>query len=841
MIHSPPLLPRSRHRLRGLACAAMLACAAGSAAAWAAEPAAAAAAAAAVRLDIPEGPLADTLTRIGQDSGRTITADPALLGGRRAPAIHGAFPPAQAVRHALEGSGLVVDESPAGALRIRARNETGDGAAPSGASAASGASASAAGGASLLPEVAVTDQRLGGSLMHPTRQVTVIEGEELEDLRTTAPNLGAMLTKSVPGMSDSSRNLSDFGQTLRGRNVLVLVDGIPLNTNRDSSRNLVNIEPSRIERLEVLRGSNAVYGSGASGGIVSVTTRPVGGEPVVQTTVGIDASLSHLSRDGLGGQVQQYMSGRGEVIDYEVDLSARRIGGSYDGHGDRIAPDASQGDLFDSNTFSLGGKLGVRIDADQRLQFAASYLRARQHSDYASDPSVNRAPLGSVAARAIKGLALDEQNQVENTLLSASYEHRNLAGSSVSAMLYGRDNFTRFAPSDSRNNPNRGGHVDQVMQNNKVAGGRLTVDTPLGAGGDSRVVWGADFIRERSNMPIDVFNPTLYDASGGLVFRTIGQQIYMPWTRAQSAGAFAQLQHRFSDRWSAEAGLRYEKAQASFDDFQPLSQSRLARPATVRGGKLSYDALLYNAGVAFKPAKGQEFYASFSQGFDLPDVGLQLRNAGARFNIGASDLEPVKTDNYELGWRGSSGNTAASLAIFHSRSDLGAVQSFNNGLRLLRTRERIHGLEATVDHYGKAWSTGGTLTWMQGRETPQDALRDQIMTGYRIPPVKVTGYVQYKPGERWSVRTQLTWFGARDYRLADGRTQFARADVKSYYSVDVVGRYNLDSKRYITVGIQNLFNRYYLPLYSQLIRSGSNNSRLPAAGAVLTASYTHRW
>ncbi|MNY70462.1 hypothetical protein D3C86_2085960 [compost metagenome] len=65
--------------------------------------------------------------------------------------------------------------------------------------------------------------------------------------------------------------------------------------------------------------------------------------------------------------------------------------------------------------------------------------------------------------------------------------------------------------------------------------------------------------------------------------------------------------------------------------------------------------------------------------------------------------------------------------------------------------------------------------------------------------------------------------------------------MKSYYSVDVVGRYNLDSKRYITVGIQNLFNRYYLPLYSQLIRSGSNNSRLPAAGAVLTASYTHRW
>lgn len=115
------------------------------------------------------------------------------------------------------------------------------------------------------------------------------------------------------------------------------------------------------------------------------------------------------------------------------------------------------------------------------------------------------------------------------------------------------------------------------------------------------------------------------------------------------------------------------------------------------------------------------------------------------------------------------------------------------------------------------------------------------MTGYRIPPLKITGYVQYSPSDRWSLRTQFNWFGARDYRLADGKTQFARADVKSYYSVDVVGRYQFDNKNQITVGVQNLFNRYYLPLYSQLMRSSKNDSRLPAAGATLTASYTHNW
>ena len=42
-------------------------------------------------------------------------------------------------------------------------------------------------------------------------------------------------------------------------------------------------------------------------------------------------------------------------------------------------------------------------------------------------------------------------------------------------------------------------------------------------------------------------------------------------------------------------------------------------------------------------------------------------------------------------------------------------------------------------------------------------------------------------------------------------------------------------------GGQNLLNRYYYPLYSQLLRNSNNTSHLPAAGIVLTATYVHRW
>ncbi|RBN06044.1 TonB-dependent receptor domain-containing protein, partial [Klebsiella pneumoniae] len=250
-------------------------------------------------------------------------------------------------------------------------------------------------------------------------------------------------------------------------------------------------------------------------------------------------------------------------------------------------------------------------------------------------------------------------------------------------------------------------------------------------------------------------------------------------------------------------GARYEYATARFGDFVPLSQSRVASPASVQGGSVSYDAFLFNAGLTYAPVRGQELYANFSQGFQLPDIGVQMRNARPGFDIGSSDLQPVKTNNYELGWRGGVGNTTASLALFYTTSKLGDVQSFNNGLILTRTEERIHGIEATVDYLtdDEKWGTGGTFTWMKGRERPDNGQwRD--MTGYRIPPLKLTAYLQYRPNERWNNRIQANYFGRKDYRL-DGAESFGRRDVGSYFTVDLMSRYQVTPKDTLIVGVEN--------------------------------------
>lgn len=693
-----------------------------------------------------------------------------------------------------------------------------------------------------LETMTFTASRADG-VQEKSKQTTKIDEKQLELLKQgSAGNIGTVLAKTVPGLADSSRTITDFGQTLRGRNALILVDGIPLNLSRETSRGLSGIDPESIQNIEVIRGSNAIYGGGATGGIISITTKSAGGEPTAKTVVGFQTPLTNFSHDALSADIHQYFSGSLNDWDYALDFGYKRTGSSYDASGDRIAPEPSQGDLFDSDAYSIGGKLGYHIDDNQYIQLSANYYTADQDSEYASDPSVAKLPAGSVPAKAIKGLKLADQNQNESLVYNLTYKNKDLLGSNFDSQIYYRDFYTRFNPTDGRNQANRANTINQGYQENDVFGSRFTFNTPLHFLGDSSLVWGGDFIREQSEMPLDTFDPAIYDQSGGLEFVKNENIIYLPELTTQSVGVFAQLKHRFNDQWSAEIGARYEDSFAEVDDFIPLTQANKLNPYTVKGGKVKADAWLYNASVTFSPVEEHSIYASFSQGFQLPDVGLVIRNANTGFDLGSSFLEPVKVDNYELGWNGDFDRISSSLAVFYSTSNLGAVQSFNNGLSLARTKEEVTGVEGTIDYLtqDEIWGFGGSATWMKGRETPQGRSEDQKMTGYRIPPLKLTSYISYNPSDTWTNRLQATYWGSQDYRL-DGKESFGRYDAKTYTTVDLMSSFDVNAKNNVSIGLENIFNRKYYPLYSQLLRSNNNMSHLLASGITLKVAYSHKW
>lgn len=691
-----------------------------------------------------------------------------------------------------------------------------------------------------LDAIEVNANRLDSNLISPARQVTVLNRKQIEEEMTTGASLAEVLAKLVPGMGQPSQTYTNYAQNLRGREALVLVDGVPMNTNRDVSRVLFNTSSDSIEKIEIVRGGNAIYGSGATGGVIFITTREATADHRRETGVGFSSQTSFDSKDGLGYRAYQGLSGSFDSFDYAATLSYEHAGSRFDADGDRIAPEPSQGDMFDADMWEASAKLGWDLAFDQRLQMTLMHYQADQDTDYGSDATVTSAPLRSVKARAVDGLQLSDQNTTENDFISLDYFHDDILKSVMHVQGYYRTYMTRFYPFDARGNASNA-HLSQTEMEATVFGGRLTMTTPFEflTAQASEVVWGMDLQSDESSMPVNVYDGAAFDASNGLVFVPTGKKTYMPPITNESEAVFAQLRHRFNQQWSMDFGVRYEDVSTEFNDFVTLPQTLQPNPVVTQGGKVTYDTWLGNASVLFSPVQGQEFYLSFNQGFDLPDIGLQVRNAQPGFDLNSSDLQALETDTLELGWRGIWEQVSASFAIYQSTSDLGRVQTENYGLTLFRNKEEINGLEATIDAtLDDDWRVGSTLTYIVGEETPDGG--DTVdMNGFRIPPLKWTLSVEYQIAPNWSNRIDAMYSASEDYRI-DGNESFGRREVDSYWALDWTSRWTFNSS-HLDVGLENLLNEEYYPVYSQLLRSSTNTSHIPARGRTLRVSYVMDW
>ena len=185
---------------------------------------------------INAGPLGPALMDFAGQAGINLSMDLAQLKDLRTPGLSGPHTVDSGLARLLEHSGLHARRLGAGNYALEAAPATQTPAAP--AASKTGAAASADGQAAAELAAVTVSARTQNNLVAPSRQVTILEGEEVQQLRQGSDSLATMLSKVVPGMADSSHTITDYGQTLRGRNMLVLVDGVPLNTNRDSSRNL---------------------------------------------------------------------------------------------------------------------------------------------------------------------------------------------------------------------------------------------------------------------------------------------------------------------------------------------------------------------------------------------------------------------------------------------------------------------------------------------------------------------------------------------------------------------------------------------------------------------------
>lgn len=145
--------------------------------------------------------------------------------------------------------------------------------------------------------------------------------------------------------------MRNFGQTLRDRSVLVLIDGVSQNGISDTARQLNSISPDRIERIEVLSGANSVYGAGAAGVIFStITKRNQGQELAFTSKLGTTAS-NRFKRSGFADEGFQSATGRKGPLDWYISDTYTQRNDQFDVRARRIAQDTSEGPNMDTDSY----------------------------------------------------------------------------------------------------------------------------------------------------------------------------------------------------------------------------------------------------------------------------------------------------------------------------------------------------------------------------------------------------------------------------------------------------------------------------------------------------------
>jgi iron complex outermembrane receptor protein len=638
----------------------------------------------------------------------------------------------------------------------------------------------------------------------------VLGGDQLDDAVTVAGSVIDAVSATMPAFSPTREKLSGSGESLRGRSPLFAINGVPQSTPiRDGSRDGYTIDPFFIERVEVIYGSNALQGIGATGGVVN------------QVTVGAPArdgwsirTLNQLTAedgfggDELGGKTAGLAAYRNGDFDMTAGLALERRGAFVDGEGRRLGVDGTQGEIQDSDSWSAFGRIGYQLSDGARLELVANRFSLEGNNHYvvlAGDRSRD------IPTSSEKGETPGEPPSNRAELVSLSFNDTDLVGGNFVAQAFfsrTRDIFGGGA-FDTFQDPDLapfGELFDQSVNNSRKLGGKLSYQRAL-PGFEGLVLTGG----------IDL----LADRTAQTLLQT-GRE-WVPEAEFRSLAPFAQANLEIlNGKLRFAGGARYEDVKLKVGDFQTLGfygaddpkDPDQYQPVSVAGGSPAFHKLLWNGGIIVEPIHGLRAYASYNEGYTIADVGRILRGIteeGVDIDNFLS-LEPVLSNNRELGLEWRCGPIQASASYWWSDSDLGSrlVRGADGIFSVVRAPIALHGLDAEL-----SWRTplrglkfGGALAYLTGRtDTNGDNNLDADLDGANISPNRLNLYANYSAGSFDGRLTMRKYFS----RKFDGEPE--ANDFGGYTLFDAFLGYRIGTHK-VALGVQNLTDKQYITYYS---------------------------
>lgn len=657
-----------------------------------------------------------------------------------------------------------------------------------------------------VERIVVTGSRIVESIDEVPSSITLIGQAALADQLKISSDIQNILTMYVPGISAANGTSSNFGQTLRGRAALVMIDGVPQSTPlRNGALGMRTLDPSVIERIEVINGATSIYGNGAAGGIINYITKKPAGNKKFNVDAGLATRFSAVEfDDSLGTKITTTAYGELDKFSYVASVALEENGILRDADGDALGTQYGLSEAKSQNYFT---KLGYQFDHDKRLLFTYNYYESQQDSDWID--VIGNINLGE-KTYAIK----DPDNTPSNAAPQGPRGNHNVqlkysdaqlfANTQLDLDLYKQTIENVFFYSTVLANPDLGLAGGQSLIKSDKQGLRATLNTQMEWDNiEATFIYGVDALNDTTSQPM------------------VDGRIWVPEMDMSNLAGFLQSKWVIRDDFIFKAGIRQESMDIEVDDYNTLklcsSATICSVPMAVTGGTIDFDATTYNLGFRYNAHPMFSPYISYSEGANIPDLGALLRSATVN-DISIIQTQAAVIDNYELGFVSEFDRVRIELSAYKSYSDLGSNSKLDpkTGIYLTtRAPQKIWGYEGVLSyHFSDELNVSATYSYVEGKHSDTN----NYIGGRQISAPKGTIVVNWLVSEQAKIALSYLHVGDRDRfdKNADGNYTGDQGGVNGYNIMNLSGSYEFNDWS-VSAGIENLFNQDYFPARSQAL------------------------
>jgi len=298
--------------------------------------------------DLAGGPLDDSLNRFAQVAGISLPFDPALVQGKRAPALRGDYGVHEGLNRLLVDSGLAAIRTASGNYLLVAHTRDSD-ALELGATTISGLSLGAAteNSGSYTTGVMQTATKLPLSLRETPQSVTVITRQRMDDQAMRSLD---DVVQATPGLRMSAARPANSEFFARGFPITnIMFDGLPTTYNADW---VATADLAPYDRVEVVRGATGMMqGAGNPSAAINMVRKRPTKEFQASITGSAGSWDNYRSELDVSGPVTDSGSVRGRFVGAYHDKDSYQ---DYAGRERGVFYGVTEFDLTDSTTLTVG-------------------------------------------------------------------------------------------------------------------------------------------------------------------------------------------------------------------------------------------------------------------------------------------------------------------------------------------------------------------------------------------------------------------------------------------------------------------------------------------------------